>query len=115
MAEKTEEKTTPQGATIAELVTAIKENTGKDVEQQNLRATLRNMVKKGTLVHEPRTRWSFSDADVQNVVDHYNKADEPADEEKPKKKAPAKKSKAKKEEAEVEETDDDDDLELEDI
>lgn len=113
MAEKTEEKTN-KGATITELVASIKEQTGKDVEQQNLRATLRNLVKKGDLVHEPRTRWEFSDADVDTVVAHYNKADEP-DEDKPKaKKAPAKKKAKKEEEPEVEETDDDD-LELEDI
>lgn len=103
----------PQGATISELVTAIKEQTGKDVEQQNLRATLRNLVKKGDLVHEPRTRWAFDEADVATVVAHYNKADEPAEDSEAK---PAKKSKkAAAKPAPAEDAEDDDDLELEDI
>lgn len=116
MAKATETETTetvtegPQGATISELVTAIKEQTGKDVEQQNLRATLRNLVKKGDLVHEPRTRWAFDEADVATVVAHYNKADEPAEAK------PAKKSKkAAAKPAPAEDAEDDDDLELEDI
>lgn len=109
---ETTETTAPTGQSITELVATIKEQTGKDVEQQNLRATLRNLVKKGDLVHEPRTRWAFDDADVAVVVAHYNKAEEaPSEDEKPAKKA---KGKAAKAEAPVED-DSDDDLELEDI
>ena len=107
----------PQGASISELVTAIKEQTGKDVEQQNLRATLRNLVKKGDLVHEPRTRWAFDPTDVATVVAHYNKADEPAEDSEGDEAKPAKKSKAKPaaKPAPAEDAEDDDDLELEDI
>lgn len=119
MAKATETETTEQaasGASITDLVGIIKERTGKDVEQQNLRATLRNLVKKGTLVHEPRTRWAFDDSDVEAVVAHYSKseAEQEEAEGKPAKKAASKK--AKKDEAPAEEpADDDDDLELEDI
>lgn len=122
MAENTATETTETentGATITELVAAIKERTGKDVEQQNLRAVLRGLVKKGTLVHEPRTRWAFSDEEVDAVVDHYSKAPEAAEEgeEKPAKKSRSRKAPAKKAEpaAEEPEVEDDDDLELEDI
>lgn len=111
---ETAETEGPQGLTITQLVEKIKQDTGKDVEQQNLRATLRNLVKKGDLVHEPRTRWAFDDADAQVVVDHYNKAPE-ADTEDEKPAKPAKKAKAAKEEPVEADSEDDDDLELEDI
>ena len=115
MAKATETETTEQaasGASITDLVGIIKERTGKEVEQQNLRATLRNLVKKGTLVHEPRTRWAFDDSDVEAVVAHYSKSEAEQEEAEGK---PAKKA-SKKDEAPAEESaDDDDDLELEDI
>ena len=119
MAKATETETTEQaasGASITDLVGIIKERTGKEVEQQNLRATLRNLVKKGTLVHEPRTRWAFDDSDVEAVVAHYSKseAEQEEAEGKPAKKAASKKA-SKKDEAPAEESADDDDLELEDI
>lgn len=119
MAKANETETTeqPTGASITDLVGIIKERTGKEVEQQNLRATLRNLVKKGTLVHEPRTRWAFDDSDVEAVVAHYSKseAEQEEAEGKPAKKAAPKKA-SKKDEAPAEEpADDDDDLELEDI
>lgn len=119
MAKATETETTteqPTGASITDLVGILKERTGKDVEQQNLRATLRNLVKKGTLVHEPRTRWAFDDSDVEAVVAHYSKseADQEEAEGKPAKKASKKKAETKAEEP-VETDEDDDDLELEDI
>ena len=116
MAKATETETTeqPTGASITDLVGILKERTGKDVEQQNLRATLRNLVKKGTLVHEPRTRWAFDESDVEAVVAHYSKseAEQEEAEGKPAKKAP---KKAKAEEPAEELAEDDDDLELEDI
>lgn len=121
MAKATETETTEQaasGASITDLVGIIKERTGKEVEQQNLRATLRNLVKKGTLVHEPRTRWAFDDSDVEAVVAHYSKseAEQEEAEGKPAKKAASTKKASKKDEAPAEEpADDDDDLELEDI
>lgn len=115
-ATETTETQAPTGASITDLVAILKERTGKDVEQQNLRATLRNLVKKGTLVHEPRTRWAFDDADVDAVVAHYSKseAEQEEAEGKPAKKASKSKAKAKAEEPAAE-TEDDDDLELEDI
>lgn len=121
MAKATETETTPEqptGASITDLVGILKERTGKDVEQQNLRATLRNLVKKGTLVHEPRTRWAFDDSDVEAVVAHYSKSEEEQEEAegKPAKKAASKKASKKAEEpVEADADDEDDDLELEDI
>lgn len=113
--ETTETTEQPTGASITDLVGILKERTGKDVEQQNLRATLRNLVKKGALVHEPRTRWAFDKDDVETVVAHYSKseAEQEEAEGKPAKKK-ASKAKAKDEEPAAE-SEDDDDLELEDI
>src|SRR5699024_6646029 len=118
MAKDTETTTEqPTDASSTDLVGILKERTGKDVEQQNLRATLRNLVKKGVLVHEPRTRWAFDKDDVETVVAHYSKseAEQEEAEGKPAKKASKGKA-AKKDEAPAEEpAEDDDDLELEDI
>ena len=115
--EATETTEQPTGASITDLVGILKERTGKDVEQQNLRATLRNLVKKGALVHEPRTRWAFDKDDVETVVAHYSKseAEQEEAEGKPAKKASKSKAKAKDEEPAAAESEDDDDLELEDI
>ena len=118
MAKATETETTteqPTGASITDLVGIIKERTGKDVEQQNLRATLRNLVKKGTLVHEARTRWAFDDSDVDAVVAHYSKSEAEQEEAEGKPEKPAKKSTKKAEPKAEEPAEDDDDLELEDI
>lgn len=117
MAKATETETTeqPTGASITDLVGIIKERTGKDVEQQNLRATLRNLVKKGTLVHEPRTRWAFDDSDVDAVVAHYSKSEAEQEEAEGKPEKAAKKSTKKAEPKAEEPAEDDDDLELEDI
>ena len=118
MAKATETETTteqPTGASITDLVGIIKERTGKDVEQQNLRATLRNLVKKGTLVHEPRTRWAFDESDVDAVVAHYSKSEAEQEEAEGKPEKPAKKSTKKAEPKAEEPAEDDDDLELEDI
>lgn len=112
--EKTTENAAPTGASITDLVGILKERTGKDVEQQNLRATLRNLVKKGVLVHEPRTRWAFDKDDVETVVAHYSKSEAEQEEAEGKPAKKASKSKAKDEEPAAE-TEDDDDLELEDI
>lgn len=108
--------TETKAPSIKELTEAIKSSTGKEVEPQNLRATLRNLVKKGDLTHEPRTRWEFSDSDIELVVAHYSKPEPTEGDEKPKaKKAPAKSKAKAKAEPEPEVEDDDDDLELEDI
>lgn len=117
MAKDTETTTEqPTGASITELVGIIKERTDKDIAQQNLRATLRNLVKKGALVHEPRTRWAFDKDDVETVVAHYSKSEAEQEEAEGKPAKKASKSKAKKDDAPAEEpAEDDDDLELEDI
>ena len=112
-ATETTETQAPTGASITDLVAILKERTGKDVEQQNLRATLRNLVKKGSLVHEPRTRWAFDDSDVETVVAHYSKSE--AEQEEAEGKPAKKASKAKAKAEEPAESEDDDDLELEDI
>lgn len=111
---ETTETEGPQGLSIVQMAEKIKTDTGKDINQQNLRATLRNLVKKGDLVHEPRTRWAFDDADAQVVVDHYNKAEPAEGDEKPKAKSKGK-AKAKDEAPAEDSSDDDDDLDLEDI
>lgn len=113
--ETTETTEQPTGASITDLVGILKERTGKDVEQQNLRATLRNLVKKGALVHEPRTRWAFDKDDVETVVAHYSKSEAEQEEAEGKPAKKASKAKAKDEEPAAAESEDDDDLELEDI
>lgn len=118
---ETVEATEPAGMTIQDLTTKVNEAAGKEIEAHNLRATLRNLVKKGKLTHEPRTRWSFTDEEVDLVLEHYTKGGDEADKaeakaarEAKKAKAPAKDKPAAEAEVEIDEVEDDE-LEIEDI
>lgn len=112
-------ETEPAGMTIQDLTTKVNEAAGKEIEAHNLRATLRNLVKKGKLTHEPRTRWSFTDEDVDLVLEHYTKGGDEADKAEAKAAREAKKAKAPAKdkpaaEVEIDEVEDDE-LEIEDI
>ena len=117
---------------IPELLESIQKETGKEYQPASLRVILRGLAKAGT-IEKNAGRWSFTDEEMDTIVDHISKtpdedpeaaADEDEAEKPAKKKAPAKKAPAKKAakkkaaepvEEEPEEVLEDDELDLEDL